>query len=213
MIGGTYAFHAYTGIQRETKDIDLITTKTNCKKILSLFKKQGYATEILDAKWLGKIYHNDNFVDVIFAERNGIYKVKNSWFQLVRKGNVLGKIVPLMPLEYMISTKAYVKFREKYDGSDINYLLLQYAKEINWQVLTRQVSPHWQLLFAHILMFAFVFPSEKNSIPSWVVKLYLKKAHEYFSLSPPQERITRGHLISYEYAWAIEKWEYKPVTP
>lgn len=211
MVGGTYAFNAYTGITRETKDIDLITTKANCKRILSLFKKEGYATELLDPVWIGKIYHNDNFVDVIFAERNGIYKVKNSWFELARSGKVLGRKVDLMPLEFMISTKIYVKFREKYDGSDINYLLLQYAKKINWHVLTRQVATHWQLLFSHLLMFAFVFPSEKNAIPPWVIKNYLKKTQDYFSQPPLNLHITRGHLISYEYSWAIDKWDYKPV--
>lgn len=213
MVGGTYAFNAYTGMLRETKDIDLITTKANCKRILSLFRKQGYATEILDAMWIGKIYHKDNFVDVIFAERNGVYKVNNSWFELIRKGQVLGREVPLMPIEYMISTKVYVQFREKYDGSDINYLLLQYAKEIDWITLTRQIAPHWQLLFAHLLFFTFVFPSKRNTIPSWVIKMYIRNLQECFSQPPPNTRITKGHLISYEYAWAINQLDYQPLTP
>ena len=211
MIGGTYAFNSYTGITRETKDMDIITTKRYALQILKLVQKHGFGTELLNPVWIGKIYHDDYFMDVIFAERNNIYIVKPSWFDLVRKGIVLGRNVLLMPIEYMISTKAYVKFREKYDGSDINYLLLKYAKTIDWDVLTRQVAPHWQLLFAHLMMFAFVFPSRRKTIPDWVITNYIDQTKQFFAENPTDAKITLGHLISYEYAWAIDNWEYKPI--
>ena len=209
MVGGTYAFNAYTGITRATKDIDIITTKTYCLQILKLLQKKGFAVELLDDIWIGKVYHDDFFVDIIFAERNNVYQVKPSWFDLARPGTVLGKKVMLLPIEYMISTKVYVKFREKYDGSDINYLLLQYAKDIDWQVLTQQVAIHWQLLFVHLVMFGFVFPSARDTIPSWVIKKYSEQTQTFFSQTTT-DKITHGHLISYEYQWAINNWHYKP---
>lgn len=212
MVGGTYAFNAYTGMSRETKDLDVITTKSNCLKILKLLRKQEYAAEMLDPVWIGKVYHDEDFIDLIFAERNGSYQVTSSWFDLAKPHRMFGRDVLLMPIEYMISTKVYVQFRDKYDGSDINYLLLKYATDIDWKVLTEQIGVHWQLLFAHLILFTFVFPSKSHTIPSWVMEKYIEEAKKIVTHPPPKGKVTQGQLISYEYVCAIQNWNYKPLT-
>lgn len=209
MVGGTYAFTAYTGIMRETKDLDLITTKENTLKALQLLGEKGFATELLDPLWIGKIYHDDIFIDIIFAERNNIYQVTKPWFENPRFATVMHRKLQLMPLEYMISTKAYVAFREKYDGSDINYLLLQHATKINWDLLVARMKPDWQLLFMHLIMFMYVFPSAKETIPPWVIQKYVQKLQDFLPIQV-DKKITKGHLISYEYVYAIEKLGFVP---
>lgn len=211
MIGGTYAFTAYTGIYRATKDLDIITTKSNCLKVLALLRKKGFAAELLNPVWIGKVYHDEDFIDIIFAERNDSYHVTSEWFGLTRTSRIFDRDILLMPVEYMISTKAYVQFRDKYDGSDITYLLLKYADTLDWKILTHHLKKHWQLLFAHLLLFTFVFPSESHHIPSWVMQEYKKMIQQLITHPPPQGKIIQGHLISYEYACAIKEWKYNPI--
>lgn len=209
MVGGTYGFCAYADMTRASKDLDIFVTKKDHKKILTLLRKADFATELLDPMWIGKVYHEEAFVDIIFAERHGLYSVDTTWLTHAHKKTVLGRKVLLMPLEQIIRTKCYVEFRDKYDGSDIAILLLLYGKELDWQWLVDSIDKHWQLLFAHLLNFTFIFPRERNSIPHWVIQKYTKATEDLFATPVNKKKITKGLLISYEYAIAIEKWGYK----
>ena len=73
------------------------------------------------------------------------------------------------------------------------------------------MEPHWELLFAHLVNFIFVYPSDKAIIPQWVLEDYLKRAQTEFLKDPEGERVTRGLLISSQYEPAVVKWGYKPI--
>lgn len=211
MVGGTYAFSSYTGIYRPTKDMDLVSTHELYPQILKVSSEAGYRTELLDPNWLAKVYNDHYFADVIFAERNGLHKVNTSWLRHARVGEVLGHQVKLMPVEEMIRSKAYIQFKDKYDGADVIHLILLYGKTLDWNLLLSTMNPHWEILFAHILNFSFVYPSERDVIPSWIIAELMKRVQNSFSSPTPTEKITRGLLISSQYNVAIEKWGFKPV--
>src|SRR5687767_7143658 len=71
LLAGTYALSAYTGIIRPTKDLDIFCKAGDYTRVLSHFKGLGYAVEIEDDRWLGKVYKGKYFFDVIFASSNG----------------------------------------------------------------------------------------------------------------------------------------------
>lgn len=211
MVGGTYAFCSYTGIVRPTKDMDIFTPVTTYPKILKICSEAGYLTELLDPTWIAKVKEGDFFVDIIFAERNGLHQVATNWLHYARDGDVLGRKVKLAPVEQMIRSKAYLQFKDKYDGADVIHLILLYGKSLDWKWLLSSMNPHWLLLFGHLVNFCFIYPSERNTIPKWLIDEMVTRFKNEFLLPPMNEKITRGLLISAEYHVSIEKWGFTPV--
>lgn len=57
MIGGTYAFMEYTGIVRETGDIDIKIPYNDYPEILKTLSEAGYKTELaeIELNWLARV--------------------------------------------------------------------------------------------------------------------------------------------------------------
>ena len=122
MVSGTFAFIQYTGIERDTGDIDIKIPYEDYPHILKTLSEEGYKTELAEFgyNWLAKVIDKEGYyTDLIYAERNGLYKVKKSWFDRATEGTVLGHKVLLEPVEEMIRSKAYVQNRHRHDGSDV----------------------------------------------------------------------------------------------
>ena len=90
LLAGTYAVTAYTGITRPTKDLDIFCKAGDYTRVLSHFKNLGYAIEIEDERWLGKVFKGQHFFDVIFASSNGTMPVGDHWFENARQIEVFG---------------------------------------------------------------------------------------------------------------------------
>lgn len=214
MVGGTFAFCEYTGIERATGDIDIMTTQEDYPQILKLLSKNGYQTELaeIELKWLAKVKKDDFYTDIIFAERNGLEKISDDWLSRARIGTVLNHQVKLEPVEEMIRSKLYVQNRDRNDLGDVVHLLLRQGKTLNWQILWQKTEPHWELLAAAIFLFLFVYPSERNNIPSWIIENLEAKIKERFSHPPTTDKITRGLLLSNDYQVGVSRFGFQPVT-
>jgi hypothetical protein len=214
MIGGTYAFSAYTGIERPTKDIDIKCAFEDYPTILKTFSDAGFKTEISEEQWIAKVYESDHsfFTDVIFAEKNGLAKIDQGWIKHARPGTVLGHTVKLEPIEDMISSKAFIQQKERFDGADVINLIYKYSDTIDWKFLAEKIEPHWEILFAHLVNFVFVYPSEKKALPKWLLSDYLKRAQKEFFEPCSNRKLTRGLLISSQYEPAVTQWGFHPVV-
>jgi hypothetical protein len=214
MIGGTYAFSAYTGIERPTKDIDIKCAFEDYPTILKTFSDAGFKTEISEEQWIAKVYESDHsfFTDVIFAEKNGLAKIDQGWIKHARPGTVLGHTVKLEPIEDMISSKAFIQQKERFDGADVINLIYKYSDTIDWKFLSEKIEPHWEILFAHLVNFVFVYPSEKKALPKWLLSDYLKRAQKEFFEPCANRKLTRGLLISSQYEPAVTQWGFHPVV-
>ncbi len=211
MIGGTYAFSAYTGITRPTKDMDIFTTTEDYPKLLQVANDSGFETELYDKEWIAKVYQDKFFIDIIFSEANGLRKVDKTWFEHARQGEILGHLVKLMPIEDMIRSKAFIQYKERYDGADVINLILKYGKTLSWQLLLERIGPYWELLLGHLVNFYFVYPLERNIIPQQVLQELVNRFQDKLRKNVRREKITQGLLISSEYEVVVSKWGYKPV--
>jgi hypothetical protein len=211
MIGGTYAFTAYTGIERPTKDMDIFATVEDYPKILRLCSDAGFKTALHDEYWIAKIHSNKYYTDVIYAEKNGLVKVTKEWLDNAHQGTLFGHQVKLVPPEEMIRSKAYIQHRERHDGADVVHLILQIGKALDWRQLLDKMEPHYEIILGHILTFLFVYPAEKGLIPQWVLNELLDRAKKEFAAPPFKERITRGLLISTQYEVGVAQWGYNPI--
>src|SRR5436305_15333618 len=88
LAGGAYAFGYYTGIVRHTKDLDVFVRPADARPVLAAFAKAGYRTEVTFEHWLGKVFYENDFIDVIFCSGNGECPVDDAWFEHATGGEV-----------------------------------------------------------------------------------------------------------------------------
>jgi hypothetical protein len=207
LVGGAYAFGYYTGIVRHTKDFDVFVRPADARPALAAFARAGYRTEVTFEHWLGKVFFENDFIDVIFSSGNGECAVDDDWFAHATAGEVLGVPARLCPAEEMVWQKAFIMERERFDGADVAHLLRARAAELDWERLLRRFGPHWRVLLSHLVLFGFVYPAEQDKIPAPVFDALVSRLRER---GPAPAGLCRGTLLSREqYLADIENWGYQ----
>jgi hypothetical protein len=194
LVGGAYAFGVYTGIVRETKDFDLCICAADVDNALAVFARAGYQGEKTFPHWLAKVRCGEDFIDLIYRSGNGVCEVNESWFARAHDGKLLGRSVNLCPPEEMIWMKAFIMERERFDGADVAHLIESAAEQIDWPHLLNLFGPDWRVLFSHLVLFAYIFPSERDRIPAAVIQQLSEKLAR--DSGPATNRICRGTLLS-----------------
>ncbi|MBC9912923.1 nucleotidyltransferase [Chitinophaga varians] len=214
MLGGAFAMFYYTGIYRDTKDLDIFCKWTEYPKILQYFSAQpGYRVELTDVRWLAKVYKGDFFLDIIFDTVNNICRVDDSWYQHTVTTTFEGVPVKLMAPEELVWCKIYVQNRERFDGADINHILLRH-KPFDWKRLLFRLDQHWHLLLAQLLIFQFVYPADyPDIIPRWLFDELMDRARQQYELPRAVEKVCRGPFIDQtQYEIDVKIWDYKAYT-
>jgi hypothetical protein len=207
LVGGAYAFGYYTGIVRHTKDLDVFVRPADARPVLAAFARAGYRTEITFEHWLGKVFYEHDFIDVIFCSGNGECPVDDAWFEHATDGEVLGVPAQLCPAEEMIWQKSFIMERERYDGADVAHLLRARAAEMDWERLLRRFGPNWRVLLSHLILFGFIYPEEQDKIPAQVLDALVGRLRER---GPPAPGLCRGTLLSRsQYLADTEHWGYR----
>ncbi len=169
LVGGAYSLATLARIERHTKDIDVFVQKRDLDRILRAFETAGYRTENTFPHWLAKAWIVEQFVNVIYRSGNGVCAVDDDWFAHAIPTELLGIPVRLCPPEEIIWSKGYVMERERFDGADIAHIIRQSGRSFDWHRLLRRFGRDWRILFAHLVMFGFIYPGERDTIPSWVM--------------------------------------------
>ena len=217
LVGGAFAQKYFTGIRRDTKDLDLFLMERDLQRALAALGRGGFRTEVAFSHWLGKAYdHNGgNFVDIIFNSGNGLCKVDESWFEPAPAGMVFGRSANFCPVEESIWQKAFIMERERYDGADIAHLLRAQSDKLDWNRLLRRFGKHWRVLLSYITLFGYIYPAERTRIPDWVQR----KLSNLFACEIGQdargENVCAGTLLSRaQYIVDIDQWGYRDIrTP
>jgi hypothetical protein len=199
LAGGAYALAHYTGITRDTKDFDVFLRPADAPRALDVLANAGYCTEMVFSHWLGKAFLGDDFIDIIFSSGNGIAKVDDVWFEHARPAHFLGEDVFVCPPEETIWSKAYVIERERFDGADINHLIHTLGPELDWQRLLHRFGAHGRVLLAHLVLFGFVYPSDHDAVPDWVMEELIGRLQCELAVEPREPRrrhLCRGTLLS-----------------
>ncbi len=210
LVGGASALERYTGIERHTKDFDIFVRPTDFERVLNLFASAGYRTERTHPHWLGKVFHEDVFVDVIYRSGNALAEVDDEWFVHAVEDKVLDLPVGLIPPEEVIWTKGFVMERERFDGADVAHLIRAHGESLDWARLLRRFGEHWRVLLAHLIHFGYIYPGERASAPDGRIRDLLRRLEEERGSTPAGERICRGtHLSRAQYLVDLERWGYQ----
>jgi len=210
LVGGAFAFARYTGIERYTKDFDVFVREDDVDRMLTVLESAGFRTERTFTHWLAKAYAADDFVDVIYSSGNGVARVDADWFHHGVEAEVLGSAVRVVAPEEMIWSKSFIMERERYDGADVAHVLLAAAHSLDWPRLLARFGAYWRVLYSHLVLFGFVYPSERGRIPVWVMEQLSDRLASELRTSPPSEPICQGTILSREqYLTDVERWGYQ----
>ena len=206
VVGGGYAMAFYTGIARNTKDLDLFIRPKDRDRALQALKDAGYHTEFFYEFWISKALSGEAFVDILYNSGNGLCPVDDDWFNHATWHEVLGYRTRIVPAEEQLWSKAFVQDRDRYDGSDVVHLLLACADKMEWKRLVSRFERHERVLLAHLILFGYAYPSEKHVVPVWVMdQLFEATKHQ------PDEkaRVCFGTNISQKgYGTALNEWGF-----
>src|SRR6266542_2897279 len=205
LIGGAYVVEVYAGVSRRTKDFDLYVRPNHVEAALKALACAGYATDLTFPHWLAKAKRGRDYVDLIFRAGNGLCEVDDSWFQRAHDDELLGLHVKLCAPEEMIWMKAYIMERERYDGADVAHILESCAEKLDWPHLLRRFGPDWRLLLSHLVLFGYIYPSERGRVPVAIMDALISRLRNENSVSG-SDRLCRGTLLSREqYLWDVEE--------
>ncbi|MBI2833555.1 MAG: nucleotidyltransferase [Acidobacteria bacterium] len=209
LVGGAFAFERYTGIARYTKDFDIFLRRSDCPRALEVLGRGGFSVALTFPHWLAKAFKGDLFIDLIFGSGNGVAEVDERWFAHAVDAEVFGVPVPLIPAEEMIWSKAFVMERERYDGADVAHLILACGPELDWARLVERFGDEWRVLLAHLLLFGFIYPGERDKVPTSLVNGLLERWRQQVQTPPPDTRVCGGTLISREqYDIDVTRWGF-----
>jgi len=207
LVGGGYALDHYTGVARDTKDFDIFVRREEYDAIVKVLSQAGYHTELTFPHWLGKVSCEQGYIDVIFNSGNGVARVDDAWFKHATQGELFGIPVQVCPVEEMIWSKAYIMERERYDAADIMHLILARAEQIDWVRLITRFGSHWHVLFSHLCLFGFIYPSERERVPAWVMTGLMGRLEREMRTPAPKEKTCQGTLLSREqYLVDVQRW-------
>ena len=198
MVGGAFAFHYFTGIKRDTKDLDIFVRRADFERVGQALAPAGFVTELTYPHWLGKIRHEGDLVDVIFSSGNGVAEVDEIWFEHAHETTVLDVTSRICPVEETIWSKAFILERERFDGADIAHLLHACASTLNWNRLMWRFAPHWRVLLSHLVLFGFIYPAERNLVPLRVMEQLVGQLQEEMKAPAPTDPVCAGTLLSRE---------------
>lgn len=206
LVGGAYAFARYTGIERHTKDFDIFVLPEDAERTLDVLARAGYQADMTFPHWLGKAFHGEDFIDVIFGSGNSVARVDRLWFDHAVDDEVLGVPVRLIPPEEMVWSKGYIMERERFDGADILHVLRACADRIDWDRLLERFGAHWRVLLAHLVLYGLVYPGERARIPARVLRPLLARAA---AEGDEPGAVCGGTLLSrQQYLIDIGRWNY-----
>ncbi|MBB3543328.1 hypothetical protein FHT97_004077 [Rhizobium sp. BK399] len=212
LVAGTYAVSAYTGISRLTKDLDIFCKAGDCGRILGYFRERDYEIAVEDERWIGKVLKGKHFFDVIFASSNGTMPVGDAWFGDARMIELCGFPVRIVSPTELIWSKCFIQLRHRYDGADIAHVILRASDEIDWARLLGYLEVQWEVLLIHLLNFRWIYPTERDRVPQWLLDELIDRLKTQCDMPLPQMRICRGRMYSrVDYEIDVKEWGFADV--
>ena len=167
VVSGLYAIHAYTGVYRETKDLDLLMEPGVVVDAARALKEAGFEVKLEDAHWIAKALKGAQ-IDLIYGMANGLGFIDRAWYDHSRPGILAGKQVRVSPPEELIWHRLFIGERHRFDMADVVHLILHRGQELNWERLLQRVAGDWRLLLSQLHFFDYVYPEHRDRIPGGV---------------------------------------------
>jgi hypothetical protein len=198
LVGGGHALAQYTPLGRLSKDFDVFLRPEHVRWAFTALMQEGFEVSLPYPHWLGKAFIGKVFIDLIFSSGNGVALVDDEWFAHAMQADVLGQTLQVCPAEEVIWSKAFVCERERFDGADVLHMIRDCGHTLDWQRVLRRFGPNWRVLLAHLVMFGFAYPGERDRVPAWVMDVLTTYLAADREPEAGAAGVCRGTLLSRE---------------
>jgi len=205
-VSGAFALRQHTGICRQTKDLDLFVTASNCELALECLRQEGMECSVLDPVWLAKARRGDYFVDLITGMSNGLIAVEDSWIERSRRAVVYGVTTRVLAPEELVASKIFVARRERFDGADIAHVIYGTHGGFDWRRELELVGDQWEMLLWSLVLFRYVYPGQSHYVPGEIWCELLKRFEGELQNPNPGAKF-RGSLVDDNmFAIDVNEW-------
>ena len=167
LVGGGYALRHYTGDVRGTRDLDVFVRRRDARRLLDALAALGLETELTFPHWLGKAGTASESIDVIYSSGNGVAAVDDDWFEHAVPATVLGVRVRPEPARgddlvqgVRHGARALRRRRRRAPPARAR------RRDSTGTGCCAASARHWRVLFAHLVLFGFIYPSERDAVPA-----------------------------------------------
>jgi hypothetical protein len=99
--------------------------------------------------------------------------------------------------------------RERFDGADVAHLIRARAEGSTGRACSPRFGPELAGALRHLVLFGFIYPSERSRIPAWVLTELSGRLQDE-TARPLPDRVCRGTILSRaQYLVDIEQWGYR----
>jgi hypothetical protein len=195
LVGGSLALTRYTGLARNTKDVDLFLEERTLPLLLNELLTLGLEAWVPYPHWLAKAKNETISLDIIFGSGNGLSVVDVEWFDHSTETDFYGMPMRVVPAEELLWSKAFIMERERYDGADVAHLLRACGKIFDWDRLERRFGDHLLVLLSHVLLFYYTYSDAAEFLPPSLLPRLRERAEELMARRSP-EKICYGTILS-----------------
>lgn len=214
LLAGAFAHHAYTGVWRDTKDLDFFVRREDVGAALDALSAAGFETELRHPVWLAKAWRGEYLLDFIFANSNGKLLVDETWFERSRPIELGGLRARVISLEDLIASKVYIAKRDRFDGADILHLIRCAWGTVDWPRVLDRLGEDRSLLFWYLVLFDAVYPGHSDLLPQELMQELFQEMRERWNGGAVDWKRFRGALIDEEaFAIDIDDWGYEDPCP
>ena len=171
LVGGSFAYARYTGIDRETKDLDIFVRPEDVPRTLAAFEAAGHRTESLIRIGWPKS-GRPSMSSMSSTVPATVWRVDDEWFAHAAESEVLGRRLQLCPLENRLVEGVRAGTRTV-RRADVLHLLREAGRDIDWPRLVARFGDYWPVLLSHLVSFHFVYPDHRDSVPSGLIPRWL----------------------------------------
>ena len=210
LVGAAFARHAYTGVWRKTKDLDLFLKAEDLRRAMDALEEAGFKTQIEYQHWLAKAIKKPYFVDLIFGTGHGQIQVDDSWFEYASPGVVLAVPTRLVPIEEMIALGVYVAERSRFDASDVAHLIRASQGKVNWERVLDLLGENRELLLLHLILFDIIYPGHSDYLPKKLMVRLFQEVQERWESGEVEPKAFRGSILDpFSFSVDVEDWGYE----
>jgi hypothetical protein len=142
-----------------------------------------------------------------------IAPVGDAWFRDPVPATILNVEVNLLAPTELVWSKAFIMDRYKFDGSDIAHIILREHARIDWHRLLSHFEPHWEVLFAHLMLFRYIYPTERHVLPEWLLDELIQRLQLQRTMPTALRRPCRGRVFSRDdYLIDVSEWGFADVV-
>jgi hypothetical protein len=171
-VGGGFAFSAWSGRWRNTKDVDLFLPPDDREAAIEALYSVGFTDYFeqvpYDREWIFRGYKDGLILDIIWQMANYRTPVEPSWVTRGREIELWGDRIRALAVEELLWTKLYIMQRERCDWPDLLNLLHARGEQLDWRFLIANLGDDVRLLAGLLSVYCWLSPQGASKLPDWL---------------------------------------------